>query len=355
MRVSFSYINKAYLRDYEKAYLPAFSEEFRLNSAGSELVYETDHDRADIIVLWEGFEYKSPDYVSLLENDLLIRNHAERVYVINYDDHPEGFLAGAYTSLEQPFFKPDIHRIWPFYEMNNRRLYELSLEDVQIFKPSKLFSFRGAASHSIRKILFQIYSKPSNDYIVEHVKKWYDHADDDRMKFARLALDSAFCLCPHGYCSYTPRITEVMAMARVPVIIADDWIPFSFPETAPYYIKVPESEIQRLPEILQARRADAEAIGRNARMLWERYLSPSTRAVSLVQSLANFSKINRTKPTFDAYRERWHSRELRRQLGWTFPQRTALRVEQHVRRHFPAVKVPGVSPLMRYRNAPNLK
>ena len=354
-RVSLSYVQGGHLRNYEHDYVPMVSTDLRKHGAEAGLLLEEDPAKADVVILWEGFEYKTPDYIRVLENDPLVRAHAERVHVINYDDHPEGFLAGIYTSLEAPFFLPEIHRIWPFVLMNNPLVYGLSREEVLAFNPKLLFSFTGAASHAVRKRLFSIYEKPSPVYHIQHIKRWYDHGEAERRKFIDVALDSAFCLCPHGYCSYTPRITEVMAMARVPVIIADDWIPMSFEEKIPYFIKVAEKDIEHLPEILSARRGEADELRRNARMLWEKYCSPERRVVAAIETIARLAARPGPRVSYENYRERWHSSKFLADLGWTQRQMFALRVEQHARRWFPSAKIPGVSPLMRYRNAPNLK
>jgi hypothetical protein len=351
MRVLISYVQRAHLREYEKTYVPMFSDELRRYGRDADLVLEEDPAKADIIILWEGFEYKRPEYIRILENDPLIRAHAERVYTVNYDDHPEGLLAGIYTSLEGTLFNSALHRIWPFFLMNNPRVYDLTSEDVIPLNPKFLFSFTGAASHEVRKRLFSLYASPSPKYCVEHVRKWYNHGDDDRLKFAQVALNSVFCLCPHGFCAYTPRITEVMAMARVPVIIADDWIPISFEENVPYYIKVAEKDIEHLGDILSLRLGDAEEYRLNARMLWEKYCSPSRRASAVVRCIANLAKHIGNRMSYDDYREIWNSKAFLKRLGWTPAQRIALRVEQHARRLHPAIKVPGVTPLMRYRNA----
>lgn len=355
MRVHIQYVSGAYLREYEKSYVAEFSREIFSTGGNCEFEMAPIAAEADLIILWEGFEYKTPNYIALLENEPLIRRHAERVYVINYDDHPEGFLAGVYTSLEDPFFKPEFHASWPFYLMNNRRVYDLTSADINKVVPTRLFSFRGAASHEVRRKIFELYSGLTSRHLVEHVKKWYDHGDEDRLAFARVALDSMFCLCPHGYSAYTPRIAEIMAMGRVPVVIADGWIPFSFPEEIVYYIKVAEADIPRIPEILESRRSEAAEIGRNARLLWEKYCSPRRRATAVVEAIMRLARRSGARPTFDDYRDRWHSREFLRQLGWTWPQRLGLRVEQHARRHFPNARIPGVTPLMRYRNAPSMK
>jgi hypothetical protein len=355
IRIHIAYVQGAYLRDYEKEYVPMVCQAIK-SGVSNEFVLEEDPKRADVIILWEGFEYKTPDYIRLLENDPLIRNHADRVLGFNYDDHPEGFLAGLYTSLEAPFFLPDRHRIWPFLLMNNPLVYDLKREQVlSPYTAQWLFSFTGAASHQVRKELFKIFAKPSPQYHIQHIDKWYNHGNGERSRFLDVALASTFCLCPHGYCAYTPRITEVMAMARVPVIIADDWIPFSFEEAVPYYIKVPEKDIEHLPAILSGRKGDAEDLRRNARSLWEKYCSVENRIPAALRSFAGLAEQTRSKMTYAAYRERWHSREFMVQLGWTRPQLFALRAEQRARRFFPTAKIPGVSPLMRYRNAPNLK
>ena len=350
VRVHVAYVSGAPLRRYERDYVPQLLGELSQGSSAHRFEVETNPAAADLIVLWEGFEYKSPTYVDILEQDPLIQKYADRICVINYDDHPEGFLAGLYTSLEQPFFDSRIHRIWPFFLMNNARVYNPP-PDVASPERKWLFSFTGAVSHPIRRKIFDLYSESSSEYHVEHIKKWYDHGDGEKDHFISVARNSSFCLCPHGYCSYTPRITEVMALGRVPVIIADDWIPFSFEEKDPYYVQVPEKDLANLPEILRARAKDAGEIGRNARRLWEKYCSPEKRAAALIELAGTLIEGNYRMPGFEEYRERWHSSDFIRRVGWKPSQRIALRVEQHVRRVFPTARIPGVSDLMRYRNS----
>lgn len=350
MRVHIAYIQNVVLRDYEKAYVPQVMEELRQHGTEAGYVVEADPARADLVVLWERFEYKRPDYISVLENEPLIRQHAQRAFTINYDDHPEGFLAGIYTSLEAPFFDSARHRNRPFFLANNQDIYQITREQVLAQKPGLLFSFLGAASHPVRVRLFERFATPTREHHVERIYKWYNHNGEDRTRFIKVALDSAFCLCPRGYTAHTFRIAEVMALGRAPVIIADDWIPFSFEDKLPYCIQVPEREIANLPEILRARRSEAEELGHNARTLWEKNLSPSRRVVALMDIIAGLARETGGRFTYEYYRELWHSRNFLKNLGWTVPQRAALRIEQHARRWFPSIKIPGVSPLMRYRN-----
>jgi hypothetical protein len=146
-----------------------------------------------------------------------------------------------------------------------------------------------------------------------------------------------------------------MAVARVPVIIADSWIPFSFEEDEPYYLKVPENDIERLPVILAQRKGDAATLGRNARNVWERHCAPTRRAVSMIACVQRLAEQLGNGVKYKDYRDRWHSKPFLKKLGWTTSQRLALRLEQHARKWLPTISVPGVTPLIRYRNAPSIK
>jgi hypothetical protein len=333
-RVKVAFPQGAYLRDYERTYAAIVSDELKQYANETAFALEDNPARADIIILIQSAQYKTVEYVRLLENDPLVRNHAERVYVIDYDDHPEGMLAGLYTSIERGFLDPAIHRIWPILFMNNPLLYDLDPSAIWGNSPTRLFSFVGAASHDVRNQLFNLFSGESPLYHVERVNKWYNYNDDEHRQFVKIALDSVFCLCPRGYASYTNRIPEVMAMGRVPVIIADDWVPFSFGEDRPYYIRVAERDMAHLPDILANHRKESEGYRRNARALWEQHCSRNRRVVAAVECVASLAARAGAGVSFEEYRQRWHSREFLVKCGWTFRQRLSLRLSQHARRLF---------------------
>ena len=329
MRVFITFPKSAFLRDYEHAFVPLLYEELEKFGGNSQFVGERDCSRADIIVYLESAQYKTRDYIKTVENDPVIRNHAERVYTINYDDHPEGMLAGLYTSIAAPFHLPAHHRSWPLLFMNNPLVYGLGHAEVSQFNPKLLFSFTGAESHAVRKRLFDLYCSPAPDRRVERIDKWYNHGEKDRRHFIDIALDSAFCLCPRGYAAYTNRIPEVMAMGRTPVIIADDWVPFAFESDAPYFIQIPEKDVEHVPDILSQKRHEAEAYGRNARMVWERNCSSPRRVVAALECIAKLAAQPGKRPNFSFYSAYWNSQEFLKMSGWTFRQQATLRLQQH--------------------------
>ena len=79
VRVHVAYVSGAPLRSYERDYVPQLLRELSQGSLTDRFEVETNPAAADLIVLWEGFEYKSPTYVDLLEQDPLIQKHADRM------------------------------------------------------------------------------------------------------------------------------------------------------------------------------------------------------------------------------------------------------------------------------------
>jgi hypothetical protein len=102
-----------------------------------------------------------------------------------------------------------------------------------------------------------------------------------------------------------------MALGRVPVVIADRWIPFSLPEQD-YYIRVAESDLEKIPEILESRRHEAAALGLRAREIWLKYFSESSRTKAIVEALGGLGGHASNAMTLADYRRRWSSRQFRR-------------------------------------------
>src|SRR5437763_6689418 len=210
------------------------------------LRHEDDPDKADLILLLESVHYKTFRYLEALLSDPLLQRHAKRVYTINYDDHPHTMLPGLYTSIDRLHFNPHVHVVWPALFASNPLIYSLSREELFAHRPTRLFSFIGYPSHPLRDQLLKRYTGDTQNWRVVATNKWYNHDTSDYQHFLDVSLDSIFCLCPRGYTAYTHRTAAVMAMGRVPVIIASDWIPFSFPDERPYYVHLDEKDIDRI-------------------------------------------------------------------------------------------------------------
>jgi hypothetical protein len=79
---------------------------------------------------------------------------------------------------------------------------------------------------------------------------------------------SKFILCPRGIGVSTWRLFETMRAGRVPVIMADDWVPSIGPKWQSFAVFVREAEVQGVPELLERLEDSAETRGAVARKEW---------------------------------------------------------------------------------------
>lgn len=284
-----------------------------------EFVLVENSDDADIIVLLESCTLKSNqninDYKKLI--DFGYRG-GRKLFVINYEDVPPGVFPGLYSSLESSNYDGSLHLSWPHLRLPNE-LVEMH-ENQQEVENTYLFSFSGSCSHSIRKKLFSMYSGSNGRYMVREITRWYNHEPDEKASYVDEISRSMFVLCPRGIASYSHRIVETMALGRVPVIIADNWVPFSIDHDN-YYVRIKESDVGRIDEILQSHLSSYKPIRESVRFVYNSYFAPGTRYTVALNQLVELSE--RIPGDLDAglLKRRLNSCEFRTTNGWLFRQR----------------------------------
>lgn len=282
---------------------------------------------ADLVVLLESCTFKTrhdlPAYRALLD-----AHGADRLYCINYEDGPPGFLPGLYSSLESFRFDADMHRSWPHLKLPNQRADLAPADEPGIDQPY-LFTFSGACSHPLRRVLFETFEAVPGRHKVREIRKWYDHNEAELLAYVVDIRSSKFVLCPRGIASYSHRILETIALGRVPVVIADDWVPFSIPEDG-YCLRVEERRIGEIDRLLEAAEDRYDELRARARDVYLKYYAPGIRyAVALRQLIAlhrrRAAHIDRT-----FLLERWSSRRFWKSNGWCLEQRLARRLQKLV-------------------------
>ena len=295
---------------WEEGYAQGLAEELHVSAPGTYRIVE-QAEEAEMVLLVESNKHKAAKSASLFLREPTLTGFCAKVCSINYEDTPAGFLRGLYTSLEGDKFDAAIHKSWPAFYLPNEKVYEADESRLWSTPPSYLFSFVGSVSHPFRRALIDRYSAPNPRYRVVESKGWYNHGTEENHGYIHNVLSSHFALCPRGHSCYTHRIAEVMALGRVPVVIADRWIPFSIPEKD-YFIRVPEAAAGDLETILAARRPEAETLGRRARMIWLKYFAKATRARAAADAARDLVARAAEPLTLAAYRRRWHSARFRR-------------------------------------------
>jgi len=102
-------------------------------------------------------------------------------------------------------------------------------------------------------------------------------------------MNSWFVLCPRGIAAYSHRIFESILLERVPVIIADDWVPFSFPEQD-YYIRIPEKEIGQIVPILERELKNYDVYHSNLLKVKSKWFTSRSRYQKVIEHFLHFQQ-----------------------------------------------------------------
>ena len=175
----------------------------------------------------------------------LVKHHREKVVVYDERDRPWCAFPGVYVSMPSPDFDRRAQKSWGYFRLPQTIAPR---ED-----PDLLFSFIGSPSDRTRQMLFQLHHPSA---FVEEVRgfTFFDpstpHFEERRTRFREIVGRSRFVLCPRGKGTSSFRIFEALSAGRVPVIIADEWMP-------------PEDHLGELQHPVARKKADG--IDRDAR------------------------------------------------------------------------------------------
>jgi hypothetical protein len=111
-----------------------------------------------------------------------------------------------------------------------------------------------------------------------------------------------------------------MALGRVPVIIADNWVPFSI-EHYNYYILIKESDVGKIDGILESKLVSYEILRQNVELIYNTFFSPGIRYTAVLNELVDLSENLPADLDADFLKGRLHSVDFWRANGWLLRQR----------------------------------
>jgi hypothetical protein len=114
---------------------------------------------------------------------------------------------------------------------------------------------------------------------------------------------SQFCARPFSH-----RLFEVMQLARVPVLISDDWVAPPGPAWGEFSLRIAESEVRSISKHLANREPAFLDMAMKARKAWEEFFAPQRRLSLMLDWLVLLSA-ERADPVLD-YRLRWSRRSF---------------------------------------------
>ncbi len=306
---------------------PAFREKFIEHNIENGRVIACDSpESADIIIIFQKWSFKLPDYVKALCAEPLIRNHAEKIYVVNYDSTVrEGFLPGCYVSLQRSHYDPK-----RFVPSSYPKVYNELINDALLSRETKyLFSFRGTLhSHPVRPELFNALRHSKSSLLVDNTKAFHSHTKEEKEVYLEELAQSKFVLCPRGTSPNSYRLFETMQLGRCPIIISDEWVAPTGPKWEECSIRIKEADVNKIETILNEREGEAQRLGANAREAWLAYFSEEQTYRGYFESIRKLycadEPITKTFPQYQSY---WNSYQFLHRNNWTLKQKIVRRLK----------------------------
>lgn len=316
-----TFVQNSNAANWEKEFLLRVKNELSQPSPGTNFQIVDHMDQADLVLYLDAVT-KKPTKRDLTEYQALLERVQARgglLFALNFQDRPLGILPGIYTSLEPQNFDPTLHLSWPHLEPPNSNV------ETPPNKCSRqipfLFTFAGSCSHRLRRKLFSLYAAGSGDrWKVVEIDRWYDHTESEKTQYVQDIVDSRFVLCPRGIASYSHRIFESILLERVPVIIADNWLPFSFKDQE-YYVKVPEKDIGQIESILERELENYDSYLANLRAIKSKWFSKHSRYRIAIEHFLQFHQQNLTDHDPAKLTQRLQSTEFQRNNKLLYHQR----------------------------------
>ncbi|MGH9383997.1 MAG: exostosin domain-containing protein [Vicinamibacterales bacterium] len=229
------------------------------------------------------------------------RARRDTVFVFDTADHPAGLFPGLYASLRRALFSGVRHRTACYLTSFNEFLQPQPRDP----RPPLLFSFMGNLTAPVRARILQT---PWNrkDVVVERTEPLWSRLGDAGIRpfkeeYVSVMGRSRFVLCPKGNGTSSFRLFETMQCGRVPVIIADSWVPCGNVDWASCSIRVREADVSKLVEICAAHEHRWFAMAEAAHRAWQTWFSPEGLGRLVAHSIAEIQTARRLPERLYAY------------------------------------------------------
>lgn len=254
--------------------ISAINDFRRLAEASSTNRHELvdDPETADALLFTECHQLSDPIFLGRVRRTEAFRRFRDKSFV--FDQRPRSYcsLPGLYTSVPWRALHRAYQVPWSYH----------TIKDVPHDagrEPDLLFSFVGTGrSHRCREQLFGLEHPRALIRRVDGHVNWHPDSpgfEERRDFFAESLQRSAFVLCPRGRATSSFRFYEVMAAGRVPVVLADAWIPPVGIDVTEFAIVWPEANVDGLAGYLESQEHRAAEMGRRAREVFETRFAPN--------------------------------------------------------------------------------
>jgi hypothetical protein len=266
--------------------LDALRERARCDRFGVHRTVDAPED-ADIILFTEVSAHAGP-YFERVRRHPVYRRFRSKCYMFSSTDRFVPWLPGVYASVEKSWYWSNWTRSGHYlgvYERGNLSHHPWTAP------PNHLFSFVGAGTgHPVRRRILQLEHPEGllvdTSVAVQPLPGPLEGAGPEPIpdeRYVRSIRDSAFVLCPRGGGTASFRLFESMMLGRAPVIVSDQWVPPSGPAWDRFSVRVSESAVASIPDLLASLAPQAKAMGDAARAAWLDWFSETVSFHRIVE------------------------------------------------------------------------
>lgn len=279
----------------------------------------SDPSEADIIIFAETYDGLDPYFFDVVRHPVY-RQFSDKCILYHINDTAHTLCRTISPSVERTHPNSRSRRSFSYIV----RVHENTARGIvqpQGGRGKYLFSFIGdPATHPVRRRILTLRHpeallRPASGISAMGMDK--SERESFHRRYIEDTLYSDFVLCPRGFGASSMRLFEVMELGRVPVVIADSWLPVAGLPWNEFAVFVMEKDVSQIPALLESRRGDAVGMGIRARAVWEQYFSPGKVLESLISTATELLE----QPY--GPKEKWqdrlalsHPKHWRNILGW---------------------------------------
>lgn len=244
-----------------------------------------DPAKADAIVFVDLQQHPDDAFLSALRRHPLTSAGRGRIFVYDERDLPFMTFPGIYVSGTPRLARRHKGAVvgGPYPRLPNA-------VDRTPEPPHLLFSFQGARTHPVRERILKLRhlrAVVEDSSLVDAVTGAGSQVELARLRYREVVRASKFVLCPRGHGASSFRLYETLHAGRVPVVVSDTWLPPPGIDWSKCVVRVRESDVGSIPELLEQLEPVWDSLAANAsrvardhlrqNRLWDYYASSIER------------------------------------------------------------------------------
>jgi len=255
----------------------------------------------DLILFVEGQPVNDVPFYNQVKNHPLVQKHRTKSLIFTRYGRPLYVIPGLYVSPSKKKANLVKQRATTYLEEVNEFIKDQVTTDVE---PDVLYSFMGTRTAPVREKLFTI-DHPNGFFVdttgidvVSYENLTPEVVKKRKQEYVDLLKRSKFVLCPRGFATSSFRLYETMKIQRVPVILADDWVPPSGPRWEDFAVFIPERDMDHIEDILQELEPTWEKRAELARRAWEEFFASDVRFHYMIEQCKDILEVSNGEVDF---------------------------------------------------------